>query len=556
MSLIRVHSFVACLVMLSACNEPPVIRPDGPEPNRLALTGPSGASARLCSSALTLSARDSTGQMLTLPAAVDVTFAGLGSGILYSDPICTQPVTGLTLGPGTGEMRVYLKDPVSESLELEASVAGNTLVAARFPLIVRAAAAGPGQLDPDFGVSGLTRNSISSADDSPYAMAVDQDDRIYLAGAANTGSNSDFAVARFTRGGTVDSAFSQDGNVTQAIGPQNEYITAAAIQPDGRLLLAGWGTGTSGTIDFVLARYLPDGTLDPSFGNGGTTITPVGSGDDRAYGLRLLPDGRFLVVGRSIETDTSSVTTFFFTLVRYMPNGSLDLDFGNTGKVLTPVSNDNACIANGCARASAVGVQSTGRIVVAGYAYTGGRYRFTLTRYDSQGGLDNSFGTDGVLHVSPGQSTDVAFAMAIQPDNRIVVGGYSDTPNQGRAFAVARLLPDGDLDASFNGGTAITVVPGTTTDSNNINSLLLHPDGSIIGGGRTAMGGRQMPAFVRFTSAGVPDSQFGPGGVSLAANFEGEVFAIGVQTDGRVVFAAEARDTVGNRDFTVGRFWP
>ena len=557
MSLIRVHSLVTCLVMLSACNEPPTLRPDGPGANRLVLQGASGVPARLCSSALTLLARDGLGEQLILPAATSVVLTGAGSGTFYSDPSCAQPVSNLTLGPGAGEARLYFRGPVSESLTLQASVAGNTLGAARRAFVVLAAAAGPGQLDPEFGFGGKMRTAISGTQDSPYALAVAPSGKIYLAGAANNGSNFDFAVAAFTSAGTLDTTFGRAGRVTQPIGPGSEFITAVGVQPNGRILVAGYGTGNGGNLDFALARYLPDGTLDPSFGNGGTTLTPVGSGDDRAFALRLLADGRFLVGGSSRQVDSTDpnnvVTTFFFTVVRYLPNGTLDPDFGNNGKTLTPVST----VAADGARASALGVQSTGHIVLAGYANTGGRYRFAMTRYNSLGGLDNNFGTSGVLTATPGERTDAAFAMAVQNDDKLVVGGYSDTADQGRAFAVMRFLADGTTDADFGmRGTALVYNPNSSGLTNSINGLLVHPDGTIFAAGQTYDNIRETPALVRLSAGGMPDTQFGPGGLSLAANLDGVAYAIGVQTDGRVVFGAESRDSMGNRDFTVGRIWP
>jgi uncharacterized delta-60 repeat protein len=540
--------------MLSACNDPPTLRPDGPGANRLAFQGASGVSARLCSAALTLSGRDGDGKLLTLPTAATVALDGGGSGAFYTDATCSQRVSSVTLGPGAASMRLYFRDPVTETLTLQASVAGNTLGAGRHDFIVLAPGAAPGQLDPGFGFGGTTRTAISGAQDSPYALALAPDGRIYLAGAANNGTNFDFAIAAYAAAGTTDTTFGQAGKVIQPIGPGNEYITAAEVQPDGRLLVVGYGTGNSGNLDFALARYLPDGTLDPTFGNGGTTLMPIGTGDDRAFGLHLLPDGRFLVAGSSRQTDSTDpnnvVTTYFFTLVRYLPNGTLDPDFGNGGKVLTNVSTVDA-------RASAVGVQSNGRIVLAGFAKTGGRYTFALTRYNSLGGLDDAFGTNGVLTLTPGPSTDAAFALAVQSDDKLVVGGYSDTQSQGRAFAVVRLLADGSLDPGFGtNGTALLLNPNSSGLSSAINALLVHPDGSIIAAGQTYDNTRETPALVRFTAAGVPDPLFGSGGLSLP-NLDGVAYAIGLQTDGRVVFSAESRDDLtGNRDFTVGRIWP
>lgn len=140
----------------------------------------------------------------------------------------------------------------------------------------------------------------------------------------------DFALARYNPDGSLDTGFGNNGKVTTKIFDGNDYAEAVAIQRDGRIVVAGRAAPSSGTMDFAICRYDPDGTLDPSFGNSGKVVIdasfPAGL-SDAAPGLAIQPDGKILVTGRN-GADR-------FGLVRLHNDGSLDTGFGASGKVST-----------------------------------------------------------------------------------------------------------------------------------------------------------------------------------------------------------------------------
>ena len=181
-----------------------------------------------------------------------------------------------------------------------------------------------------------------------------------------TGQN--FTVVVITSG-SLDTTFGKSGKVTTAIGIIHDYAYALGIQPDGKIVAAG-SSHNGYNDDFALVRYNVDGSLDTTFGTGGKVTTAIGSSGDVAYALGIQSDGRIVVAGISwngSHTDSA--------LVRYNANGSLDTTFGIGGKVITPVGSRHDY-------ARALGIQSDGEIVTAGYYLNQDGYNnFVLVRY-------------------------------------------------------------------------------------------------------------------------------------------------------------------------------
>jgi uncharacterized delta-60 repeat protein len=228
----------------------------------------------------------------------------------------------------------------------------------------------------------------------------------------------------------LDRTFGTRGKVTTDFGGR-DGAAAVALQPDGKIVLAG--TTTNSDTDIIhhvaLARYNVDGTLDASFGSGGKVITGLGtSSDEWATGIALQSDGGLVIAGSTADPSN-------FSLARYNSNGTLDANFGVGGKVIT----DFGTIAEG---ALGVALQSDGRIVTAGYAYTNGATGdFALVRYNADGTLDTSFGSGGKVTTDFGTNSDLAAALAIQSDGKIVAAGYAVLSASGMDFALARYLP-------------------------------------------------------------------------------------------------------------------
>jgi uncharacterized delta-60 repeat protein len=266
-----------------------------------------------------------------------------------------------------------------------------------------------GSLDATFGSGGRVTTDFAGDVDDAQGVVLQPDGRIVVAGSAITGSGGrDFAVARYLPNGSLDATFGASGVVTRNLLGNSDFVGGVALQPDGRIVVAGGSGG-----DFAVLRFNSDGSPDSGFGFGGVALTDFGSGLTFGYAVALQPNRRIVVTGPTAVLD--------FALARYKPNGGLDARFGFDGRVITDFEQDDDI-------PYAVAVQSNGRIVVAGLAASAQGddafdEDFALARYDRHGGLDPSFGGDGRVTTDTGGGNDSAQAVALQADGKIVAAG-------------------------------------------------------------------------------------------------------------------------------------
>jgi uncharacterized delta-60 repeat protein len=402
-----------------------------------------------------------------------------------------------------------------------------------------------GDLDLRFGTSGIviTQMSQQGGNDEIMSIAVQSDGRIVAVGPAWRGeTNKDFGLARYNPDGTLDDTFGTGGKViTNLSNINNEDIPfAAVLQPDGRIVAAGFAFNGSEGPDFALARFNTDGSLDTSFGAGGKVTTPLG-GDDKALGLVIQQDGKIVAAGHASTN---------FALVRYNTDGSLDTSFGKAGKVITDIS-----AANTNNNAQGFAIQPDGRLVASGFVFnssTGGDT--TLVRYNTDGSLDTSFGTGGkvIINLSPVNGHDHALEVAIQPDNKIVAVGDVNNGSTGRDFTIIRLNSDGRLDTSYGtGGIVTTDIDG----QDNAYAIALQLGGRIIAAGYCA--DNRDFALVRYNADGSLDTSFGAGG-KVTANISpvkgnDVIYFLALQPDGRLIAAGAAYNGTDN-DFGLAMF--
>ena len=226
-----------------------------------------------------------------------------------------------------------------------------------------------GALDMSLNSTGTVITTIGSGNDVARGVALQPDGKIVLAGYCSNGTTYDFCLARYLASGTLDVSFNGSGTVITPIGVGDDYAISLALQPDGKIIVAGVCSNGANS-DFCLARYLANGTFDTSFNRTGKVITPVGSSDDYGYSVALQPDGKIVVAGYCV-----SGANLDFCLARYLANGTLDASFGSTGKVITAIGSSTD-VANSAA------LQPDGKIVVAGYCSNGTNDDFCLARYD------------------------------------------------------------------------------------------------------------------------------------------------------------------------------
>ncbi len=416
-----------------------------------------------------------------------------------------------------------------------------------------------------FDTDGKLTTPIGGGDDEIKAVAIHLNgpstnplkDKIIVAGYAfgvGGNMNKDFALTRYDTAGNLDTGFAADGKVTTAIGSGLDEINALAIQTDDKIVVGG--ISSNGTnLDFALARYNGnDGSLDADFGNGGKVITPIGSVDDALYALAIQSDGKIVAAG-----DSFNGTHTDFALVRYNSDGSLDTTFDNMdsvrdGKVTTPIG-------SGSSSGRAIAIQPDGKILVAGFASNGSDFDFALARYATDGKPDTSFGTNGMVITPVGTGHDIVHAMGLQSDGKIVVAGGSITGQPIGVFALVRFLKDGSLDTGFGNGGKVSSVIGAegNTDSQAL-ALAFHPDGKIVAGGFVFNPENKRDfALARFLSDGSLDQGFGVGGKEVSPLSAGidEIHGLAIQADGKILAAGVAfNDSDVNADFHLTRYNP
>jgi uncharacterized delta-60 repeat protein len=258
-------------------------------------------------------------------------------------------------------MRIPLRQPRARRWTLAVAGLLTWQLAAAGP-----AAALPGDLDPSFGGDGKVTTAF--AGDAGANAVVVQDGKLVAARSAVVGT-SDFALARYNRDGSLDRSFGTGGRVTTDFGGGGAQAQALVVQADGKLVAAGLMNDGTANADFAVARYRPNGTLDPSFGTGGRVGTDLGA-FDVARAL-VVQDGRLVAAGLTFTGEFASGN---FALARYRQNGVLDTSFGAGGTVTTD-------FAGGEDRAEALVAQGD-RVVAAGSTVgASGGQQFALARY-------------------------------------------------------------------------------------------------------------------------------------------------------------------------------
>lgn len=284
-----------------------------------------------------------------------------------------------------------------------------------------------GSLDTGFGNNGFVATSVGFDSSVVHDLAVQADGKIVTAGKTYelfydgfgfSIKALTFALARYNSDGSLDTGFGSNGTViTDIAAGAPEEASTVSLQADGKIVAAGYALVAGTALDFALARYNIDGTLDSTFGSNGIVTTHLNSGA-KARDIAVQADGKIAVAGFT----TSSGTGSDFALVRYNTDGSLDTAFGNNGRVITDFDNDNDY-------AHAIGIQSDGKIVVAGnvsilvYPQQFRRFAAGLVRYNTNGQPDPTFGNSGQVVTQVGESTTYASDLAIQPDGKILVAG-------------------------------------------------------------------------------------------------------------------------------------
>lgn len=537
-------SAVAFTSILIACGDPSTSNelpdapaaPDAAEPARLWVSAQErlpilqGTTAEI---QVTIERLEGANGAVTI--TVDDLPAGVTATALVLDPTETSGILTLTAAANA-----------PHSLPTQVSVRGTMGSSSAVTPMTLTVYGPPGSLDTSFG-GGRVMVPAGASDDYANAIAIQPDGKIILAGhGAEHGG--DFAMIRLDRDGNLDPTFGNGGRVLTDFLGNDDSINALALQPDGKIIAAGYTTrGTTGR-DFALARYLPDGTLDTSFNGDGKVVRALVDDTDIAYAVLVTVDG-FIVAGGEANRGNAA-TGVDFALARFASNGAIDINFGHDGITFSAFRPGTA--GDHIYALAFQPLDGEQRIVAAG-----GEGDMVVARYRSNGQLDTAFGNGGSVLDKLGSTIGAAYAVTLTPDGHIALAGHSHND-----VALLQLEPDGTPDEQF--GTHGVVKTAVTTNWDVARAIAVDADGQLVVGGWAWEGSSSAGNFVtlRYLASGTLDTSFGGTGIVITPVAPGtkadESRALAIQIDDRVptqriVVAGFANNT--NADFAIARLW-
>lgn len=376
---------------------------------------------------------------------------------------------------------------------------------------------GGGEELPDGGHEGHDGGGGGAADagqrlaGDPQAIAV-QNGKLIVAGSRSSQSGADFFVARYSTDGELDTSFGQSGYTTLDfdggtfggfITQNSDSVYAIAVGPDNAFVVAGGARGPGGVPagGYALAKYTPDGELDPTFSMDGFAVTQIGPPGGMVatafYAVVIQPDGKILA-GGSLYNGTTNGNDYL--LVRYNTDGTVDTSFAD------PAGGGGILKHYGGTAEHVRGLFLRGTKVIAA-----GGGRFLAVRYNADGTLDTTFGTSGIArHGTEGE----AFAVASRPDGKLVLAGTTRValPDGGtdEGLKVVQYTADGALDVSFGTG-GVVESPVLIF----VKGVVVEPNGNVAVYGTESF----QPAVVRLLPDGTFDSSFGTGGVLVVDDY-------------------------------------
>jgi uncharacterized delta-60 repeat protein len=373
----------------------------------------------------------------------------------------------------------------------------------------------PGDLDTSFGSGGKKTVNFGGVD-AANVVLVQRNGRVVAAGGG--GPASSFCVVRLrSANGTLDPTFGSGGKRVIDFGTDDEAVHGAALQPDGKIVLAG-----DTRLQPAVVRLKPNGALDPTFDGDGRKVFSWGA-IGRVTAVVVAPNGKILLGGFSGPEGGN------IQVARLRANGAFDTTFGTGGIAAVDFG--------GTEFGEAMARQADGRILVAGRASPGGA---VVARLRATGALDPDFGAGGRVTLSAATS---AGAVLVAPDRNILVTGTSGSA----VMTVTRLRPDGSLETTFGSGGTATVDFGSLADL--LGGAVLQPDGKIVLAGYTQAS--EDVAVARLDANGALDATFGTGG-KATVEFGTATFgnAVALAPNGRIVVAGQK---TGADDFAVAR---
>lgn len=345
-----------------------------------------------------------------------------------------------------------------------------------------------------------------------YDMAIQDDNKILVAGYAKLDGVTRFMTARYTPFGSVDTTYGYNGCVITPF--DNPCMAHSLVQEDDTTIVVGGHQNGMGGL--VVARYNSLGELDVSFNETGFVTKVIGS-SAVAYDVAL-GNNKYTVAGSSLINNVLKIV-----LARYDANGQLDNSFGTQGIVTTLV--------NTGAAARAI-TKNNNKILVTGFSVLpNNEKQFLVARYNNSNGLlDTSFNGNGIATTSIGANAS-ACAIKTLSTGHIIAAGTSDN-----RFALVKYKSNGSRDNSFGDHGIVTTIIGANAQ---INDIALQPDGKIVAVGFVD----DQVAIVRYQSNGSIDTSFGNNGIiTQTIGLYAIGYAITLQSDGKILAAGSSNN--------------
>lgn len=388
-----------------------------------------------------------------------------------------------------------------------------------FLLISNILTASPSSLDTSFNKNGSASAFISYTINQSQAIIAQPDGKILTAGYG--GENA--IITRFNNDGSLDKKFNSNnqrpGSVVVNLGSQSAAY-GLALQPDLKIIIAGFTTDTNNVNNAFIQRYNPDGSIDQSFNQTGTVIDNF-FGQAQLFGVAVQPDGNIVVTGWAINNGLS-----YALVARYKTDGTPDTTFNSSGYVTT-------LIGGVFTKSRAIQIQDDGKIVIAGQAQIDDNQQIVVIRYEADGTLDTTFNVSAATSPLSDCLTSAAFGMALQADQKIIITGSTNPYDAGfnnKNYTVIRLDTNLDLDETFNADDT----PGYIISDIGLqaNDAIVQPNGQIVTCGFN-YSNNHIVIVIRYNNDGTIDPTFNfiinNVGSNTIAN------ALALQPDGKIV---------------------
>ncbi len=343
-------------------------------------------------------------------------------------------------------------------------------------------------LNAEFGESGITLTGFDNYDDQAYAMVLQEDDKIIVAGQSDNGSDTDIAVIRYNSDGTLDTTFNSDGKATFKVGSGNDGAYGVAVLEDGSIVVAGY-TYEEDKKNIALIRLTSSGYVDLDFGIAGQTILKMDVGDSEARDV-IVDTNKNILVGGTMQVGDNS----WAIVARFLSDGSIDTSFGARGIRSLGKGDDT--------RGNVVALQSDGKIILGGSDKDDTTTSAALFRLKKNGSIDTTFGTNGMAVLKAEDTSSLIRDMIVLTDNSVVITGYSVTDLE-KNITTAKFLSEGTIDQTF--GTKGFTVSSLENDSTGY-SIAQKADGTFLIVGETLVGGNSDIAMIHLDKNGLPMS--------------------------------------------------